>query len=164
MEGLNVFVVGATGAVGKALVRELLVDGRVRGVTTLGRRNVDAKVTETLSEDQRSKLKEVVVSDLGAILEQEEEKAKFAGFDAGFCCLGTTRKDAGSAEAFRKVDYDYVTNVAQAARYEHLLEKKGAIKLTSGPQGQQLSALFAGQLDRSRQRQLVSLSKDKGRE
>ena len=34
------------------------------------------------------------------------------GHDICFCCLGTTRKDAGSAEAFRKVDYDYVVKAA----------------------------------------------------
>ena len=33
-----------------------------------------------------------------------------------FCCLGTTIKTAGSKEAFRKVDLDYVVNVAKAAK------------------------------------------------
>ncbi|CUG40338.1 Hypothetical protein, putative, partial [Bodo saltans] len=31
-------------------------------------------------------------------------------------CLGTTRKDAGSAEAFRRCDFDYVTAFAQTVR------------------------------------------------
>ena len=33
--------------------------------------------------------------------------------DAGLCALGTTIKVAGSQEAFRKVDHDYVINVAK---------------------------------------------------
>ncbi|HEX5092247.1 MAG TPA: NAD(P)H-binding protein [Burkholderiales bacterium] len=33
-----------------------------------------------------------------------------------FCCLGTTIKQAGSQEAFRRVDYDYPVALAKAAR------------------------------------------------
>ncbi|MBL0608752.1 NAD(P)H-binding protein [Aeromonas jandaei] len=36
--------------------------------------------------------------------------------DIAFCALGTTRKDAGSAEAFRRVDLDYVIAFAELAR------------------------------------------------
>ncbi|KAG1708046.1 hypothetical protein DVH05_024731 [Phytophthora capsici] len=36
--------------------------------------------------------------------------------DAAFSSLGTTRKDAGSAEAFRKVDLEYVTKFAEHAK------------------------------------------------
>jgi uncharacterized protein YbjT (DUF2867 family) len=32
-----------------------------------------------------------------------------------FCCLGTTMKDAGSPEAFRKVDFGFVSGLARAA-------------------------------------------------
>ena len=36
--------------------------------------------------------------------------------DIAFCTLGTTRKEAGSAEAFRRVDLDYVIAFAELAR------------------------------------------------
>lgn len=36
--------------------------------------------------------------------------------DDAFCCLGTTRRDAGSAAAFRRVDFDYVVAFARLAR------------------------------------------------
>ncbi|MFE8730364.1 nucleoside-diphosphate sugar epimerase, partial [Aeromonas hydrophila] len=36
--------------------------------------------------------------------------------DIAFCALGTTRKEAGSAEAFRRVDLDYVIAFAERAR------------------------------------------------
>ena len=36
--------------------------------------------------------------------------------DIAFCALGTTRKDAGSDEAFRRVDLDYVIAFAELAR------------------------------------------------
>ena len=32
-----------------------------------------------------------------------------------FCCLGTTMKKAGSEEAFRKVDYEYVVRLAESS-------------------------------------------------
>ena len=36
--------------------------------------------------------------------------------DIAFCALGTTRKEAGSSEAFRRVDLDYVIAFAELAR------------------------------------------------
>jgi oxidoreductase len=36
-----------------------------------------------------------------------------------FCCLGTTKADAGSAEAFRKIDHDYVVNTAKLIAEEN---------------------------------------------
>lgn len=36
--------------------------------------------------------------------------------DMAFCTLGTTKKKAGSAEAFRKVDLDYTVKFAQAVK------------------------------------------------
>lgn len=36
--------------------------------------------------------------------------------DIAFCALGTTRKEAGSAQAFRQVDLDYVVAFADLAR------------------------------------------------
>jgi uncharacterized protein YbjT (DUF2867 family) len=36
--------------------------------------------------------------------------------DAAFCCLGTTIATAGSEEAFRRVDLDYVLGVARVAQ------------------------------------------------
>jgi uncharacterized protein YbjT (DUF2867 family) len=36
--------------------------------------------------------------------------------DDAFCCIGTTIKKAGSQDAFRRVDYDYVLAFARAAQ------------------------------------------------
>jgi oxidoreductase len=52
-------------------------------------------------------------------------------FEAGFCCLGTTRSDAGSAEAFRKVDFGYATSFASWCKKSsipqfHLVSSQGA--------------------------------------
>jgi iron-sulfur cluster repair protein YtfE (RIC family) len=47
----------------------------------------------------QAKLEQIVL-DMDHI---EEKKDLFNNHDVSFCCLGTTRKDAGSAEAFRKI-------------------------------------------------------------
>jgi oxidoreductase len=46
----------------------------------------------------------------------EAQSSAFAGADAVFCTLGSTRAAAGSAAAFRTVDLDYVDKAAAAAR------------------------------------------------
>lgn len=45
-----------------------------------------------------------------------EASAAFEGADTVFCALGTTRPAAGSAEAFQKVDLEYVRAAAEAAK------------------------------------------------
>jgi oxidoreductase len=45
-----------------------------------------------------------------------EHPELFAGCDYTFCALGTTRAQAGSAEAFRHIDYDLVAEAAKAAK------------------------------------------------
>jgi uncharacterized protein YbjT (DUF2867 family) len=45
-----------------------------------------------------------------------EAQLKGVTCHVAFCCLGTTRKQAGSEQAFRQVDFDYVLAFARAAR------------------------------------------------
>ena len=44
------------------------------------------------------------------------EIAELPEIDDAFCCLGTTRKAAGTDAAFRKVDFEYVLDFARAAQ------------------------------------------------
>lgn len=78
-------------------------------VTVVHRR--EAPTPPNLPPDQAAKLRQVVI-DMDTLAEQHEA---FAGVDAVFCALGTTRKVAGSAAAFKKVDLQYVAAGAQAA-------------------------------------------------
>lgn len=48
-------------------------------------------------------------------LDDLEARAEFLKADVFICCLGTTIKKAGSQEAFRKVDYEYVVDFAKVA-------------------------------------------------
>ncbi|KAL6067620.1 Nucleoside-diphosphate sugar epimerase [Balamuthia mandrillaris] len=116
-------VLGATGAVGKSLVTQLLRSSTFSTVTTLGRRSVpletyldsnsteeeDGKDTDAISQ----KLHQQVLEDLSQLSEHQE---LFSGHDTVFCCLGTTIKTAGSQEQFRKVDHDYVMAAATIGR------------------------------------------------
>jgi uncharacterized protein YbjT (DUF2867 family) len=47
--------------------------------------------------------------------EKLEESLAGTHADVGFCCLGTTLKNAGSQEAFRLVDFEYTVAFARAA-------------------------------------------------
>ena len=71
---------------------------------------------------------EQVVTDLSKL---EAVKDKLQGGDVAFCTLGTTRRDAGSAEAFRKIDLDTAFDFARLckeAQVSHfsLLTSQGA--------------------------------------
>lgn len=91
---------GASGLVGGHVLRLLLADDAYARVITLARRQLPAS---------RAKLEQRVV-DMDAL----DELTDLPSIDDVFCCLGTTIKKAGSQDAFRNVDFDYVLGVARA--------------------------------------------------
>jgi len=96
----SALVAGGTGLIGSALLPLLGDDARYRLVTSLVRRNAPAPPGVVVQRVDFDRLDEVVLPDV----------------DDAFCCLGTTRRDAGSAEAFRRVDLDYVVAFARRAK------------------------------------------------
>ncbi len=94
-------LVGATGLVGRELLKVLLADPRYSRVHTLGRR---APVIT------RAKLTTHLV-DLADPVQLE----KLPRVDDVYCALGTTIKVAGSQAAFKAIDLDAVVAVAKAA-------------------------------------------------
>lgn len=95
-------VLGATGLIGGHLTRLLLAEPRYERVVVLGRRPLDLV---------HPKLEQWV-----ADLDQMVDHRDLFAVDDLFCCLGTTMKQAGSREAFRRVDYDYPLQAAQLAK------------------------------------------------
>ena len=87
-------IIGATGLVGQRLLQLLLDSDRYSEIHAIGRRKIDL---------EHPKLTQHVIglNNLGALTIS-------GGVDHGFCTLGTTIKQAGSPEAFRRVDHDYV--------------------------------------------------------
>src|ERR1700694_5970066 len=93
---------GATGLVGRALLSLLLASRHYRSVHVLLRRTPpDIKASAKL------KIHQVDFARL---------PAAFPTVDDVFIALGTTIKLAGSEAAFRQVDFDFVVNVARAAK------------------------------------------------
>jgi uncharacterized protein YbjT (DUF2867 family) len=98
----TLLIVGATGLVGRAVLRLALVDASIGRVVAPTRGALDVR---------HEKLVNPVV-DFDALLAD----APWWGVEAVICTLGTTIKKAGSQEAFRKVDHDYPLAVARLAR------------------------------------------------
>ncbi|MDR6370228.1 uncharacterized protein YbjT (DUF2867 family) [Chryseobacterium bernardetii] len=99
---MKALVIGATGATGKDLVRQLLNDKEFDEVDIFVRKPVDI---------QNDKLKVHIVN-----FEKPEEWKDMVKGDVAFSCLGTTLKNAGSKEAQKKVDFDYQYEFAKAAK------------------------------------------------
>lgn len=58
---------------------------------------------------------------------------KFGGNDIAFCCIGTTRSNAGSAEEFYKVDHDYVVNFARLSKNAGVEDFQVVSSVSSNP-------------------------------
>jgi uncharacterized protein YbjT (DUF2867 family) len=95
-------VAGASGMVGEALVRALVAGGEYARVIALTRRPL-------AFESQR--LANRIIR-----FEAMEEQMRTVVCEDAFCCLGTTRRAAGSALAFRAVDHDLVLRFARCAQ------------------------------------------------
>ena len=92
-------VLGATGLIGKNVVDLLTNEESVEKIIALTRRPVEYQSTKVINK----------VIDFGHM---ENYKDAFVG-DYLFSCLGTTKKQAGSIEAQRKVDVEYQYNAAK---------------------------------------------------
>lgn len=93
----RVLLTGATGLVGSHLLRLLIDDARVDEIIAPTRRPLPAmrKVVNLVEDDLTDALRPLNDA-----------------LDIVFCCLGTTRKQAGSKEAFLHVDYTLVVDSA----------------------------------------------------
>lgn len=94
-------IAGPTGLVGALLLDLLLEETAYDRVIALSRKPLPK---------QHPKLDNKVV-DFDALEATSELRA-----DDVFCCLGTTIRQAGSQEAFRKVDYEYPLALARIAK------------------------------------------------
>lgn len=95
----NALIAGASGLVGGHCLRLLLESDRYSQVISIGRRDlpvIHPKLDQQVIDFDKL---ESFTTDLVA--------------DDIYCCLGTTIKKAGSKEAFYKVDYTYVSQLAK---------------------------------------------------
>jgi uncharacterized protein YbjT (DUF2867 family) len=96
----HALVAGGTGLIGNELLALLGNDTRYHSVTSLVRRDAPtvAGVTNRI----------ISFDDFNGCELRDVEDA--------YCCLGTTRRAAGSDDAVRKVDLEYVLTFARAAK------------------------------------------------
>lgn len=119
---MRALLVGATGVVGREILRRLLAEPRYERLTVIARRPLPPEQTSTASAAL-----EVRVTDFDRL----DEHPRWFGADHVFCALGTTIRQAGSQERFRRVDFDYPLTVArlaleQGARHFLLVSAIGA--------------------------------------
>lgn len=103
----SALILGASGLVGQQLLKILLQDHRYDKVTCLVRK----PISNQRYQDPFNKLQPVVI-DFASL----DDYQGYFSVDHVYCCLGTTLKQAGSRQAFRKVDFEYVHVAAQLAR------------------------------------------------
>lgn len=92
---------GASGLVGRELLKLLLSGSEYEKVFVLGRKSLGIK---------DPKAEEVVID-----FEELPKYKDYFKVDDVFCCLGTTIKKAKTQEAFKRVDVDYPLEIAQLA-------------------------------------------------
>jgi uncharacterized protein YbjT (DUF2867 family) len=97
-----VLLAGASGLTGERTLDALLEAPDVSRVVAVSRRPLGR---------ENSRLANRIVK-----FESIEAQLKGVSCDAALCCLGTTRRHAGSKEAFREVDVDTVLSFARAAK------------------------------------------------
>lgn len=101
MEPIRLLLLGATGAVGAAVLEQALANPRIGTVAALTRRPLAA----------RPKLENVVVD-----FAELPTNAPWWQVDAVVCALGTTLRQAGSKAAFAAVDRDLPVRIGRMAR------------------------------------------------
>ncbi|CAG8564591.1 10416_t:CDS:2 [Ambispora gerdemannii] len=102
-------ILGASGATGKPLLRNILQSERFAKVISVGRKEI------AYDGPNKEKLEQKLVD----FENLEQHKEAFVGYDVVFCTLGTTRANAGSAERFVAIDKGYVINSAKLIRAQN---------------------------------------------
>jgi uncharacterized protein YbjT (DUF2867 family) len=97
---MKILLFGATGMIGKGVLREALLDPDVTRVVTVGRRPTG---------QSHPKLSELVRPDLAALGPLEPE---LAGFDACLFCLGVSALGMTEAE-YTRLTYDLTLSIAR---------------------------------------------------
>jgi len=100
-------VIGGTGATGQMLIKQLLENNRWGQITSIGRKPV-------LNGKSHDKLQDIIIESLYDLSSTEKF---WEGNDVFFNCIGTTRKRAGSAKDFIKVEVGISMEAAKIASY-----------------------------------------------
>ena len=97
-------ILGATGAIGREVIRSAVKDDRVSEIGILARKPLE----EWSAEEAKKKIKVVARPNFDDLSDTKDE---FAGYDAFICTIGARVKVG--AEEFKRVDYQYPLNFAK---------------------------------------------------
>ncbi|WP_430009574.1 NAD(P)H-binding protein [Methylophaga lonarensis] len=104
-------VLGATGAVGKQLVRQLSVRADISRVIVISRR--DLVLSDEFAGADIAKL-DLKVVDFQQL--EQQVRSLIPADSLAFIALGTTQKQAGSQAAFRQIDHELAVAFARACK------------------------------------------------
>lgn len=138
MPALTAVVAGATGLIGGHLLRTLLDAPRYDRVVAVGRR----------APALRHPRLEARTVDFARLAPDDLPDAADS-----FCALGTTIKQAGSQEAFRQVDHDYVVAFAHASCVRGARQVLAVSAVGADPE----SAVFYNRVKGETERDLAAL-------
>ncbi|MFY0651536.1 MAG: NAD-dependent epimerase/dehydratase family protein [Cyclobacteriaceae bacterium] len=109
MDKKSVLIVGATGLVGRQVLDVILKNDYYEEILLIGRRSVGVK-------DNR--IKELIID-----FEKFEEYKDQISANDYYCCIGSTLKQAGSKDNFKKIDFSYPLMLAQHAKEDPKFEQ-----------------------------------------
>ena len=103
---MKALIIGSTGLVGSSVIQLLIGDSECDFIISVSRKKNAShpKILEKIMQLDR-------LDDLKMDLQNQ-----FGKGDIAICCLGTTIKIAGSQNAFRQVDFEYVVKFAQVCK------------------------------------------------
>jgi uncharacterized protein YbjT (DUF2867 family) len=127
-------LLGATGLVGGLVLERLLQRPEWSSIVLLGRRH---------PPNSADKLDRI-----DANLDQLSRYEEAFRVDDVFCCLGTTLRQAGSREAFARVDLDYCVAAAELARASGVQRFLMVSAVNANPRGLSFYARTKGQAER----------------
>ena len=116
-------IIGGTGECGKSLLANIFKSPNIpyQNLHLIARRSQDIQKTISQSKPDSINITESIIDfeelcNNPASENFQNEKNPFKNVDKVFCTLGTTKKAAGSAERFTRIDRDYVVAAAKMAK------------------------------------------------
>ena len=98
-------IIGGTGATGRQVLKQLVINNNCSQITSIGRRKLN-------SSQFHKKINHIVVDSL---LDLSQTEMHWENQDVFFNCIGTTKKKAGGADQFHKIEYGISNEAARVA-------------------------------------------------
>ena len=98
-------LIGGTGATGRKVLKQLIVNERCSQITSIGRRELD-------SDQVHDKINHIVTDTL---LDLSNVEQCWINHDVFFNCIGTTKKKAGGPDQFHNIEFGISNEAARMA-------------------------------------------------